>query len=504
MDGSLARLGRSLSRRFRGGEPETSSATPPVAPVPVAPDPVDPVLIERQRQALEAQARGSGTFCAAPWVHFLTTPDGGVLPCCMGKKAILDDEGEGANVRRTDPAAIWNGSDFKRIRQALLDGETLPHCVTCLDYEAMGHTSYRKKFNAEYFGEEGGALRKSFLDRVPDPADPVTADKPIFFDIRLGNICNLKCRMCGPNLSSQIEKDKVATAWIDAKHTSIGANVDDWPEAYDLLGQLKDFVVDSIYLELIGGEPTLNQTHITMLEHLVDSGLSSGIDVLMISNLTNINDRIYELLSQFRNVTVQFSVEAVGPVNDYIRSPAKWAVTSKRLLDTRDRHPKIWFGISPTFQAYNALDITDLFDWCVANDLPFGTGNILLFPNWLSVLVLPQEIRTLAAERVRTWMERNPLEPGAASGLEAFISYLLDESKTATEEQIREFVVYTNDLDWTRNQSIRDSLPELYELLSRHRPWDHDLFRHRTLKIGHKARRDRAAAAEEADALTEA
>ncbi len=249
---------------------------------------------------------------------------------------------------------------------------------------------------------------------------------------------------------------------------------------------MRNFVVDALQLELVGGEPTLNQTHLTLLQHLVDENLAANIDVLMISNMTNVNDRIYDLLSHFKSAVVHFSCEAIGQVNDYIRFPSKWNATSKRLVDDQEQYPHIWFGISPTWQAYNVLNITELLDWCVANDLKFGTGNILLYPDWLSVLVLPQHIRDLAADRVQTWIDLNAPEPGVLGGLDDLVRYLRDATKTATEQHISDFVRFTNDLDRSRQQDIRKSLPELYELLNQHRPWNHELFRHRKLVIGRK------------------
>lgn len=437
---------------------------------------------------LEAAARRSKTFCAAPWVHFLTIPDGSVLPCCMAKEAIRKECGDGVNVRKTDPAVIWNGPEFRKIRQALLDGETIPHCVTCYHNEEIGRPSYREKFNLDYFGENGTSRRTSFLERLPDPNDPLLASRPVFIDIRLGNICNLKCRMCGPALSSQIEKDEVASAWVGGRaETPIGANVSDWPEAVGLLAQLKDFVVDALHIELVGGEPTLNQAHITMLQHLVDEGLAGNVQVLLITNMTSSNDHIYELLSHFKNATVHFSVEAIGAVNDYIRFPARWASTSGKLMHLKAKYSGLTFGISPTFQAYNILDVTDLFDWCLEQGLGFGTGNILLYPGWLSVLVLPRDVRLLAASRVEAWLEARAPEDSVRAELTTLINYLRDDARSASDEEVQDFIRYTNDLDRTRRQDVRESLPELYALFTRHHAWDHEAYSHRILPIGHAA-----------------
>lgn len=422
--------------------------------------------------------KNSKTFCAAPWVHFLTVPDGSILPCCMAKEAVRKETGDGFNIRVDKPADIWNGTAYKRIRQALLDGEHLPHCSLCYDKEKIGLSSYRHLFNSKYVGMTDPTGEDLLSSRLVDPSDPLTVKRPIFFDIRLGNICNLKCRMCGPNLSSQIEKDGVATTWLGYEPGQRIGDLGDWPEAADLLADLKEFCVEAVRLELVGGEPTLSKGQMEILQYLAENDLAGSIDLLLITNMTNTNDAVYRTISKFGNVTAHFSVEAVGPVNDYIRFPAKWSQISKNVLDIKARYKNIYFGASPTFQAYNILDVCDLFDWCIQNGVEFGTGNILTYPSWLSVLVLPYSVRRVAAERLERWVINKPVTDIVKNDILRVATYLRDESLVAPQEDIEKFVLYTNDLDRTRKQDIRKSLPELYALWTEERDWDHQIFRH--------------------------
>lgn len=413
----------------------------------------------------------SKTFCAAPWVHFLTLPDGSVLPCCTAKDAVRREDGTGFNIRHDSPQDIWNSAGYKQIRQALLDGVEIPHCVTCYDNERNNFSSYRQLFNRNYIEKHGDQSDAAFLDRLVDPSDPLTVKKPTFFDIRLGNICNLRCRMCGPGLSSQIEKDKIATAWV-------GHNPEHLIGEIDLLADLKDFCVDAIKLELIGGEPTLNRGQMELLQHFVDIGIAGNIDLLMITNMTNAQDRVYNLVNNFKNPNVHISVEAVGQVNNYIRYPGKWHTLASHFERVKAKFTNISFGVSPTFQAYNILYVCDLFDWCLENGVGFTTGNILLYPDWLSVCVLPYPVRIVAAERLENWIATRPVPDGIKDAIRTLAFYLRDRNQQATPAEIDNFVRYTNDLDRSRGQDIRESLPELYGLWTQYRPWDHQAFRH--------------------------
>jgi MoaA/NifB/PqqE/SkfB family radical SAM enzyme len=443
----------------------------PAAPALAAPQPIADALIDSYLS--------SKTFCAAPWVHFLTLPDGSVLPCCRAKEALRRPDGSGFNIRQEGPEEIWNSPAYKQIRQSLLNGEKISHCTSCYEIEADNFTSYRQVFNRNYIESHGAQRRQAFLDRLVDPSDPLTVRKPLFFDIRMGNICNLKCRMCGPGLSSQIEKDDIASAWVGkSSEIRIGESVDDWPEAADLLTQLKDFSIDAVRLELVGGEPTLNRGQMEILKHFVDRDLAGRVELLMITNMTNAQERVYNLVNQFRHPNVHISVEAVGPVNDYIRFPGKWDAIAAQFAKIRRKFKNISFGVSPTFQAYNVLNVCDLFDWCQDNDVPFTSGNILMYPDWLSVRVLPYPVRIVAAEKLEAWAGTRADALANKKDVLELAGYLRDPNQTATEDQIDAFVRYTNDLDRSRKQDIRTSLPELYELWTSHRPWDHQAFRH--------------------------
>lgn len=145
--------------------------------------------------------------------------------------------------------------------------------------------------------------------------------------------------MCGPNLSSQIEKDGVATTWLGYEPGQRIGDLGDWPEAADLLADLKEFCVEAVRLELVGGEPTLSKGQMEILQYLADNDLAGNIDLLLITNMTNTNDAVYQTISKFGNVTAHFSVEAVGSVNDYIRFPAKWSQISKNVIDIKARYP---------------------------------------------------------------------------------------------------------------------------------------------------------------------
>jgi MoaA/NifB/PqqE/SkfB family radical SAM enzyme len=406
----------------------------------------------------------SPSFCVVPWVHFHTATNGDVRLCCVAKGPLRKEDGSALNIRRDPISEIWNSKSFKDVRQRMLRGEKVSDCQTCYSREHAKLTSLREIKN------------EPFKNRT-STFNTLIAKKPITFDVRLGNLCNLKCRMCGPGASSQIEKDEIDAAFERGVHREpIGRTVDDWPEAKNLLRDLRSFVAEAAYIELVGGEPTLNHGQLDLLEFLVVEGLSSRIRLLVISNLTNKLERAFDLFAKFKGPRIMISLDGFGDVYDYIRFPAKWSVVADNIEFVKTNYPNLSLSVNPTFQAYNILNICDLFDWCLDNKIEFSTRGILTDPSYLSVLVLPAEARQIAAERLELWMRSREDACAYKSGIDRISSYLRDGTNPALEHDVNKFMVYTNNLDKSRKQSIRQSLPDLFHIWSNARPWERPEF----------------------------
>jgi MoaA/NifB/PqqE/SkfB family radical SAM enzyme len=427
-----------------------------------------PALSDETLPATSA-ARSSKTFCVLPWTHFYTRPDGSPMVCCMGPEIIKKDDGTAFNVRTDRLDDIWNSNAYKSVRQSLLNGEQIDHCHICYKNEELGRFSRRQYANEKY----GKESNDPFFNRLADKTDPLTVKPPVDFDLRLGNICNLKCRMCWVGYSSQIERDPVHARWSGGNGIpTIGENVKDWPEAVDLVEQLKAFSVEANRISLIGGEPTINEAQIAFIKHFVDNGTANTIELFAISNLTNAKPDVFGLISRFKNPVIDISLEGIGRTYDYIRFPGRWSAIERNIKSVQARYPNISLRILPTLQAYNILEICDLFQWCRDNNIDCQTYNILYHPAHLSVLVMPQEARDLAADRLEDWVAKRKISPTFSEGIAGVATYLRDRSQKPLPEDIDKFQQFTNDLDVSRKQSICEALPEFFALWERRDQWD--------------------------------
>lgn len=246
--------------------------------------------------------------------------------------------------------------------------------------------------------------------------------------------------------------------------------------------QETDFLINEILAEpekisrlrFIGGEPLLIKEVQTMMRRLVETGAAGKIDLWTITNCAVKNDEYLELAQHFRSHALMLSLDGVGVVNEYIRYPSKWGVIDQNIETfLKLKNTTIWANM--TIQPYNIFNIVDLIKYCVSKGISFR-HHVLQYPQHLSIAILPQSIRDLAAERLLEYVNGEDALPaslapmrGGVPELSGSIIELVDAIRNATiddrQKWLEDFMVFTNDLDISRGQSFAQSLPELYQLL---------------------------------------
>ena len=95
---------------------------------------------------------------------------------------------------------------MRALRDKMYNGGIVNECEHCFLQEKVGKKSFRQMHNEEWtkkIGEEEihRRVKESIVNEWQMLSDP------IYLDLRLSNLCNLKCRMCSPHNSSQIAKE---------------------------------------------------------------------------------------------------------------------------------------------------------------------------------------------------------------------------------------------------------------------------------------------------------
>jgi len=332
---------------------------------------------------------------------------------------------------------FWHSNTMKQIRQELLTDQRPAMCERCFREEDSGVRSARQAWNEKYM-----------FDYEASTTPPMMIK---YIDIRLGNLCNLKCRMCNPYASNQ---------WVDEWHLVEEQLTDseierltkmDWPNDDAVANNLLKLAntIDEIYLT--GGEPTLALSQYKLFDKLIELDLARGITLKYNTNCTNLPNKLVEYWKHFKKIKINASVDAHGDLNRYIRYPTGWSLVEKNLKTfiELEQQGKIDLQLHCTVQIYNVLEIHKLFDYLAASGITDIYLNILNHPECLNVRVLPPELKQLASDRLKPYTHIKKVQ--------GVIDYMNAEDWS---NKLPAFIEYTQVLDKSREEQLLDLVPE--------------------------------------------
>jgi glutamate-1-semialdehyde 2,1-aminomutase len=216
-------------------------------------------------------------------------------------------------------------------------------------------------------------------------------------------------------------------------------------------------------LYFTGGEPLINDRVAEVLEFLIARGAAQHIDLELSTNCTHLDVETIARLKRFRRASLLLSLDGVGETYEYIRYPARWRVVDANVRRLKSE-PGLECSVPPVVQVYNILRLSELYRYCDSMDL-YVTLNILRVPEMLAIHNLPPKTRRAAAAKLFEYHDAD-CRPADKSSVLSLARYLDELATPASPDVIREFMVFTNDLDVTRGQNFRTTHPELIELLA--------------------------------------
>lgn len=424
-----------------------------------------------------------------PWVHLFVSQYGTVGPCCLapwGKEETFGD------INEQSIEEIWNGEKMRAFRLKMLMDEPDSRCQACYACEANGLSSPRIGTNFYYSDQ----LQRAFATQ---PDGSVQNANPIYWDIRISNLCNLKCRICGHDSSSEWYRDAQEMGLF-----TYAEKVHRGPKDFNkLFSQLKLLATEVEEIYFAGGEPSVTEEVYLLLQHLIDIG-RTNLRIYYVTNFSRSTYKhydLYEMFSRFEDVNVLASLDDMGAQVEIQRHGLKWdqAVTNrKRMLKVA---PEVNLCVTPTASVFNVLHLPAFHKQWVMDGLIDIDGfmpHILSNPPQYSITMLPaslkQEVQKLY-ERHMQWIidfaALNPPKPyrfpaGKFERIQHTVHWVKKKGITGHDRldmhiaQFQgilaymnsadssnlspEFVKTTARLDELRNENTRMAFPELEEL----------------------------------------
>jgi MoaA/NifB/PqqE/SkfB family radical SAM enzyme len=391
-------------------------------------------------------------FCVLPWISLEASPIGTVRPCCLADDEILDNAGRKFELTTAAFADIQNSNHMRSLREEFLAGRRPETCRKCWNEEDAGRTS----------------KRMHTLDRLKHSVmtDEWSTDaKPLMFlDLKLGNICNLKCRICGSWSSSQFAGEEISfmpRAEQKSSHAYQMLRAGAWPKENNHFWQQIDSVLEHIhYIEFTGGEPFMIDQHFDMLQGIVDRGIAGQVEIHYNTNGTLFPDRGVEIWKQFKTVEIAFSVDDIGPRFEYQRSNASWGTVKEninRFRIMRDSMPNLQLQCCTTVNVFNVRYLDEVALWIALQDFDFVYWNMMHDAWYFSISRLPAEAKQHIADYLANCdtPEQFRAEFG---GIIDFMNRGESSDGAETLQQIRR-------LDQRRHQDLKKIAPDLAAIL---------------------------------------
>ncbi len=431
----------------------------------------------------------SDTFCPIPWIFQAVRANGDIRVCCQAnvtknQGVIRKDDGTAYNAGRDGMEESRNAEMMKVIRLNMLEGVWSEECGRCKKEEENGLVSRRTYENQQWNFTINEARTKT-------AADGSISNVPvIYYDLRFGNFCNLKCRMCGPTDSSAWYDDwikltgsnkfKDTSGEVTILENSKGyfATEFDWPNYEPFWEQLEANAHNIQHVYFAGGEPMLIERHYDFLERCIEQGVAKNIIIEYNTNMSTLPTRVTKLWESFKQVRVGASVDGMESMQEYQRYPAKWEKTLRNLeaLDAMPNNIIAWLAFTVT--AYNVNHMIDFMKWKLnlsgfkkinsTNRRPIITHHVAHHPKHLNVRVLPDEYKKEITEKFYEFLEwvkhnHSNVIAQATDIVNGVVNYMNSESYY--KEHWNEFVSYTKKLDEIRQERILDIEPNFKEYI---------------------------------------
>ena len=407
----------------------------------------------------------SKTFCMHPFTGLATREDGAVKVCCRSHPIGF--------IQKNTLEEIWNNDVMQRIRKQVLNNERPPECAPCFNLEDQGVESLRQRHIS-------GVIPEARINLYPNtPLQPLMPFEFPTMEIKMNNLCNLKCRMCNPMDS---------TSWNDWSEIESHYKKEDnflVQKIIDLNLQNKPFL-DSFVdtpnwwesfekllpyfrrVEFAGGEPLMDPTHYKILDMLATYG--NNIEIKYATNLTMLgknNRTVWQYWPKFNSVAVNVSIDGIGASYEYIRGNASWAelVNNIKQIQTIPNINRIVGAVA--VQVSNVMVLDKMIKYFLDDLGVVFYTNIVQYPNVLSIQVLPEALKEQATinlnfaklyiQDYKLVKEHPMLLDLTLKQINGIINFMWAKDQS---DKWKDCIDFNTKLDATRGQSFTDVTPE--------------------------------------------
>jgi MoaA/NifB/PqqE/SkfB family radical SAM enzyme len=316
-------------------------------------------IISVDSQALlTAEFASLDTLCPLPWMHLNVGSLGDITSCCHSAKSL-------GHIQQHQMKDVFFGESMQHVRSQMLHGQQPESCQLCFKQEAHNKRSPRN-YALDLYKKP---LLSTYLDDV----------KIRSLDLKLGNTCNFKCKICNKDYSSQHASEELKYTSDVQQLTDIRRSIDlgQWYDHQDNFSQQLDLLwANLINIDILGGEPFLLKTLPSFLDQACQLDHASHIRLHFNTNGSVWPENLIDTLCKFQFVDIGISIDNIGPRFEIERGGV-WHDVEQNVHKFLSLPPdKFKVYLYCTVNAQNVLDLDELYNWAES----IGIGVML---SWL-------------------------------------------------------------------------------------------------------------------------
>jgi MoaA/NifB/PqqE/SkfB family radical SAM enzyme len=382
--------------------------------------------------------KDNGSTCALAWSSIGMNPSGRVRAC--GRST---PDSNNPSLKHMTIEQAWNSDYYKKLRLDMLAGIKNNNCTKCHMEEELGGISKRNTYNKTLFPYVSTTTNE----------DGSIDQKPSKIDIRVGNICNLKCIHCWTGNSSKWYQD---TFLLGKYENTPNLTIDnDWISDKGSVWNYVRENADSLKkLNILGGEPFASKEHNLLIDWLTANN-KLELELTYVTNATLITPAIVDKLKKFKNVQLGISLDATHNISDFVRFPSKWNELEKIIsyIDSVNTGTNFNAYFNYTFYNINVFHLAETYSYCNSkfNNIEFCMGDFVESPKHMSLQNLPRPFKEKIVEKIKN-----------IPNVDFYINYMMNKSLWESHGQVLHN--YLNDLDIARKTDWKNIFPEIKNL----------------------------------------
>ena len=331
-----------------------------------------------------------------PFTGLATREDGAIKVCCRSLPI--------ANIKDMSLEEAWNSDKMKDVRRQVLNDERPDVCEPCFDLEDQGVQSLRQRHITDSSPESRINLYPNALDKLNDDYS-MPFELPTI-EIKINNLCNLKCRMCNPLDSTQwkdwnsiVDHYKKEENYLVDAVESLGLTkapyvgiFEDKAHFWDNLEKLLPYFRR---VEFAGGEPLMDPVHYKILDLLSKNG--DNIEIKYATNGTKLGIKggrtVHDYWPKFKSVAVNVSIDGLHDTYEYIRGNGKFSDVEYNIKEMKKIKTVSRIVGAFTVQANNIMQIDKVIDYFLREMKIVFYSHRVSYPRALSAQVLPKALK---------------------------------------------------------------------------------------------------------------